>query len=159
MKYLCCLPPILLLSLTIPSIDSQQIPQSFVNPFAPQQQQHRIPLNINGRLPLDLRGIEKRHNFASKENKALIDSIKHIVLSLLFTRLTYVAEFPTAATSYNISDQCKTDSQTYYDSYTGLQNWALRSNTIISYDRRLIIVLIILQPQCTNPQHIYQKAL
>ena len=101
-------------------INGQQVSRSQVdNPFNLQEAaQHR-------HLPRRLAFNENAHN--NKEDKALVDRVLKVALAVLYARLTYVAEFPTAATSYNISDQCKTDSRTYYDSYTGLQNWALRS--------------------------------
>ena len=104
------------------SIDGKYQQESFVNPFT------RIPLNLNNKRPPPFDFKRKSHINSNKENKAqLIDTIKQIVAALLYSRLTLEAEFPTAATSFNISQQCQSDSQLYYDSYTSLQNWALRS--------------------------------
>lgn len=104
-----------LLASSITWINSQQLPRSIVNPF------HLKESHYPRRLPFD------QNQNENKEDKALVDGVLKVALALLYARLTYVAEFPTAATSYNISDQCKTDSQIYYESYIGLQNWALRS--------------------------------
>jgi len=114
--------------LTITWINGQQEPRSLVNnPFNLQEAaQHR-------HLPQRLAFNENGPN--NKEDKALVDRVLKVALAVLYARLTYIAEFPTAATSYNISDQCKTDSRTYYDSYTGLQNWALRSIKNSNFDK------------------------
>ena len=68
-----------------------------------------------------------------QQDKALLDRVKKVIYALLYARLTYESEFPTAATSANISQQCKADSQLYYNSYTSLQNWALRSKLLFFY--------------------------
>ena len=57
-------------------------------------------------------------------------SDEYIESALSYARLTYITQFPTAATSFNISDQCKEDSQTYFRSYKAQKNWALRSNQL-----------------------------
>jgi len=85
-----------LLALTILLIDGQ--PQTFVNTFnLPQQRQ----------LPRRLAVDSFTENVYNNEDKALADGALKVALALLYARLTFVAEFPTAATSYNISDQCK----------------------------------------------------
>ena len=57
-------------------------------------------------------------------------SDEYIESALSYARLTYITQFPTAATSFNISDQCKEDSQNYFRSYKAQKNWALRSNQL-----------------------------
>ena len=119
-QYLHSLFPALLLTLAILAapIDGQQIPESFVNPLL------HVPLNLdNNKRP----SFDFSARLNQQKGSTLTDTVIKIVAALFFTRLTYEAEFPTAATSFNISTQCKIDSQLYYDSYTSLQNWALRS--------------------------------
>jgi hypothetical protein len=106
---------------TISLTDGQQVPRDFIHPSDSLQEQNR---QLPRRLAVDSFTENGNNN---KEDKALADGALKVALALLYARLTYVAEFPTAATSYNISDQCKADSQIYYDSYLGLQTWALRS--------------------------------
>lgn len=55
-------------------------------------------------------------------------SDEYIESALSYARLAYIAQFPTAATSFNISNQCKEDSQIYFHSYKAQKNWALKSS-------------------------------
>lgn len=78
-------------------------------------------------------------NDSNKEDKALVEPIIREALRVLYTRLASVTQFPTASTSYNISHQCKADSQNYNYSYINQHNWALRS-------KKIIFILWIIDP-------------
>ena len=60
-------------------------------------------------------------NYSDRDKVLLFESV------LSYARLAFISQFPTAATSFNISDQCKYDSQKYFQSYNARKDWALRS--------------------------------
>jgi hypothetical protein len=119
MKYFCWL----LILILLPLIASQKtIGESlFVN-----NQQYSV-VNYNQRI--DFRAIGNLSNNATpREDKAMSeDIVMKVVLALLFSRSTFISQFPTAATSANISEQCKIDSQTYYNAFIDQEKLALRS--------------------------------
>ena len=88
-------------------------------------QQYSV-VDFNQRI--DFRGIGNLPNITSREDKVLSgDIVTKVVLALLFSRSTFVSQFPTAATSANISEQCKIDSHNYYNAFIDQEKWALRS--------------------------------
>lgn len=133
MKYFCWL----LILILLPLIASQKtIGESL---FVNNQQYYSV--NYNQRV--DFRAIGNLSNNATlKEDKAMSeDIVMKVVLALLFSRSTYVSQFPTASTLANISEQCKIDSQIYYNAFIDQEKWALRSK-FLSLLRFLFISVI-----------------
>lgn len=110
MKFLCPFPFILVIIAFIQKLEAQKIPQSFIDSIASQSE--FFPLQVD---------------FINEKGNNSVERIKKAALALLYARLTYVAEFPTAATTVNINSRCKADSQNYFASYMAREDWALRS--------------------------------
>ena len=111
MKFLVCLLSIIgIFVLFIQQIESEKIPQSFIDSIASHQSQY-FPLQVD---------------FINETNHSA-EGIRKAALALLYARLTYVADFPTAATSARIGSACKADSQNYFASYMAREDWALKS--------------------------------
>ena len=90
--------------------------------------QHGDSSSLNEKVFLNFDGIVNGINKISKEKKiTFANSIKKIVAALLSVKLQYDSQFPTAATSFNISEQCKIDSLNYLNSFKQRTDWALNS--------------------------------
>ena len=111
MKFLSPLLFCFVMVLFIQKVEAEKIPQSFIDSIASQSDY--FPLQVD---------------FVNENGNNSAERIKKASLALLYGRLTYVAEFPTAATTFSINSRCKADSQNYFASYLAREDWALRSN-------------------------------
>lgn len=95
-------------ALIAPKVEAEILPKLLIDLVSFQSQYFPSFINLN--------------EIYNEEDKVLL-----FKSALSFVQLAYISQFPTAATSFNISDQCKKDSQTYFHSYKEQKNWALKS--------------------------------